>query len=822
MGKIIKNRTEYFFGGGGSVDVLDTMSEINSNTEEDKVAGALAVKELNDTVTGLDNIKAPRENPTFTFAGMGAESNVNVEFRKSGDTGSFGIALVAVDANGNKTYNTLIDGASGSPVRNWVTPSELNTLKTSFQAGYSTIADAITEKGITIADNASPEEIAEIIRDIQSGVCINAGTIKFKLNSSTTLDIKNVLAQNHIAVGDITADNIYLRPKGTVDSTSKAGSVATISKDFKISYSNGVVTATTGDVAYLSAFGIEFDVYVVMISEAELQPLKSNLIGTAASTSVTTFDLSSYDGYEAFTSNSFLVMPSSAGARVANGNWGGSTGVSVNADYTFNLSYEAPTLSVTSYATGAAGGGYGTLKGNVAVPVDVYLVTEGISSGSGNSSAGGSVKVTSYEKIVNKEGLTSSNVVSEESTYQDGTLTYDLTSIPNYQNLILHENLFVEVNETHSATDNYFWSNTYAYNASTGTLSISYRRCIPLSINAYVLENAKITDGDSGNGTQVIDLGSGTSFDVSSYEGYENFTVDNFIVEPIAGNKSTWYDKGDNDCKGYLNPNVYVTKSYNNGILTAQVSGGMYVTGDDGGTLSVSDFYDAEVKAYLIIDNNTSSGGSEISTVPQKKMYYLGQANFSGTLLTTSRIFSFDYSHIPNYENLTVEDFYLGMGDYRIYMTTKSAEGRLAFEINTPGTLRLKWFGTAQQDNCNVNCYVYCLGDSEDSVAINKSTSDFLYITGSQVSGTKTFNNLPTKGYMTQIDSTTYGVATVTYNNIELTAVTSKLAQQENVRLMRTNLYSYKIIDTSLPVTVEYTTGRSEEFYMVMFAKEMI
>ena len=105
----------------------------------------------------------------------------------------------------------------------------------------------------------------------------------------------------------------------------------------------------------------------------------------------------------------------------------------------------------------------------------------------------------------------------------------------------------------------------------------------------------------SGGNANVYSLGTGTSFNVTSYSGYASFTKDNFIVEPVGANVSNWYDKGDEYCKGYLNPYVNLTKSYSNGVLTAKVTGGMNVKTGDGGTLSVSASVDSSVKAYLII-----------------------------------------------------------------------------------------------------------------------------------------------------------------------------------------------------------------------------
>ncbi|MBQ3352150.1 hypothetical protein IJG91_00580 [Candidatus Saccharibacteria bacterium] len=65
----------------------------------------------------------------------------------------------------------------------------------------------------------------------------------------------------------------------------------------------------------------------------------------------------------------------------------------------------------------------------------------------------------------------------------------------------------------------------------------------------------------------MVDLGTGTSFDVSSYPGYQNFTADNFmIVFPSGGSAST----SGGGCKGYDATGTFsVTKTYNNstGIL---------------------------------------------------------------------------------------------------------------------------------------------------------------------------------------------------------------------------------------------------------------
>lgn len=68
-----------------------------------------------------------------------------------------------------------------------------------------------------------------------------------------------------------------------------------------------------------------------------------------------------------------------------------------------------------------------------------------------------------------------------------------------------------------------------------------------------------------------INLGVGTSFDVSSYRNYQQFTEDNFIVYPvsISGYASAWNNYGD-EGSADVHLGTTVTKSYNKntGILT--------------------------------------------------------------------------------------------------------------------------------------------------------------------------------------------------------------------------------------------------------------
>lgn len=73
----------------------------------------------------------------------------------------------------------------------------------------------------------------------------------------------------------------------------------------------------------------------------------------------------------------------------------------------------------------------------------------------------------------------------------------------------------------------------------------------------------------------MINLGTGTSFDVSNYNGYQNFTTDNFIVCAKSGSYSQSQNMGDQNTVLNITPsascNISVSKSYNatTGILTA-------------------------------------------------------------------------------------------------------------------------------------------------------------------------------------------------------------------------------------------------------------
>lgn len=116
----------------------------------------------------------------------------------------------------------------------------------------------------------------------------------------------------------------------------------------------------------------------------------------------------------------------------------------------------------------------------------------------------------------------------------------------------------------------------------------------------------------SGGGSKVVDLGTGSSFNVSGYSGYKNFTNDNFIVCAKSGSYSQFQNMGGQNTVQNITPSAYcsinVTKSYNaeTGILSASenvsISAACSMYRD--GTFSKSTpskSYTNSVQVYLIL-----------------------------------------------------------------------------------------------------------------------------------------------------------------------------------------------------------------------------
>ena len=130
--------------------------------------------------------------------------------------------------------------------------------------------------------------------------------------------------------------------------------------------------------------------------------------------------------------------------------------------------------------------------------------------------------------------------------------------------------------------------------------------------NVYVGTDGKLHKVQGGvdsvlpfsSGKQVIDLGVGTSFNVTSYPGYESFTNANFIVEQAATpgiSNSRGYPISDGQIY-YVDGTFGLYKSYNanTGILTAYNYCNAGIKNHDGWTGTKAQT-NSNVKAYLII-----------------------------------------------------------------------------------------------------------------------------------------------------------------------------------------------------------------------------
>ena len=130
-------------------------------------------------------------------------------------------------------------------------------------------------------------------------------------------------------------------------------------------------------------------------------------------------------------------------------------------------------------------------------------------------------------------------------------------------------------------------------------------------VNAANVYAKGVADASSGK-KNFVDLGVGTSFNVTGYSGYQNFTAANFIVETSANgySGSSWSSGGESGKIGAyrLCGAVTLVKTYSNGVLTAynQVRVGLdahktwYDSVSDAACQSSYRTTNAAVHAYLI------------------------------------------------------------------------------------------------------------------------------------------------------------------------------------------------------------------------------
>ena len=153
----------------------------------------------------------------------------------------------------------------------------------------------------------------------------------------------------------------------------------------------------------------------------------------------------------------------------------------------------------------------------------------------------------------------------------------------------------------------------------------------------------------------IIYLGQGTSFNLTQYNGYQNFTNENFLVEgvDVAKTNSTGRyhrDQSEGD-DYYVSVKFDLIKSYN-GTLTANTK-----TSADGGYYHASNGYWStdfpnidlvgEVKAWLVLDNSQAIEVGSVSGSTKKNVVFLGESQ-------TFDLNTFGLNDISNY---TENDF---------------------------------------------------------------------------------------------------------------------------------------------------------------------
>ena len=109
--------------------------------------------------------------------------------------------------------------------------------------------------------------------------------------------------------------------------------------------------------------------------------------------------------------------------------------------------------------------------------------------------------------------------------------------------------------------------------------------------------------GAQNSGIKLINLGEGQTFDVSGYDGYGDFTVDNFICEPVARSNIGWGSatEGYNRYVPAARGRAFITKTYNasTGVLSSRLEAHAQVRDDTWRSDARSQT--TNVRAYLIL-----------------------------------------------------------------------------------------------------------------------------------------------------------------------------------------------------------------------------
>ena len=149
--------------------------------------------------------------------------------------------------------------------------------------------------------------------------------------------------------------------------------------------------------------------------------------------------------------------------------------------------------------------------------------------------------------------------------------TFDLSSYPNYQSFTVDDFFFTETTQARltgsQATGNVYTYSGFSksYNSSTGILTI---RNYAQSGSSYAYGNVHaylVLKWD-----RMIYLGEGKTFNVTAYDGWENFTADNFLIQSTYGGNIG----GIRDPGGW-SATSEIVKNYNqaNGVFTCYFEG---------------------------------------------------------------------------------------------------------------------------------------------------------------------------------------------------------------------------------------------------------
>ena len=115
----------------------------------------------------------------------------------------------------------------------------------------------------------------------------------------------------------------------------------------------------------------------------------------------------------------------------------------------------------------------------------------------------------------------------------------------------------------------------------------------------FLMENGT---GGNINKNKPIYLGTGTSFDVKHLDGYENFTIDNFIFGIKSTNSFDAYNAwGGNPNYVYVKyDGASISASYKDGVLTLKQSGGVVASGHASGATNYTKTHGLTCFAYLV------------------------------------------------------------------------------------------------------------------------------------------------------------------------------------------------------------------------------